>query len=627
MLTFLLTVCVNGPLSRWAPKFALSSGEVAVAFTMVLVSCALPSSGLMRYLPGALAGPFFNASERGEFLDLLDSLNLPAWLFPNYSERSMREWINDPIVWGFAERWTGDGPIPLVLWIRPAITWAIFTFALYGVLVCMVTIVRRQWFENERLAFPLAQIQLALVEQPPPGRWLSPILGARGFWIALVAVFALHAYNGMSNYFPRHIARIPVWYSIHDLLSEPPWVYVDTKIKDAAIFFSVLGVTYFVPSTIAFSLWFFYILANVHRMMLGSYWGDPDNARMQFSQHFGGVIAYAIAILWIGRLHWRLVIAQAIRGERDGEPRGRYLSYRVAAWGFVGCSLLMIAWLVAAGCGVAGAVVTVLLLLLLFLIITRIIGETGLIHGQMQISLTKPWTLLTLAGWPRAVSTETYFVSSMVNAMHYDFREPLPVYASHAIKVVDDLVPAQRRFGRQLIGLIFVALVVAYVVSFTSTLWTEYTYNITLDQSARHPINDWGSRISPREQILEPSVQFARGEFYTTHNVFGHITFGFIFTAILSWLKLHFTWWPLHPVGYLMTMTYPTAHLWFSIMAGWLIKVVMVRFGGAGLYVAGKPVFLGLIVGESAAAAFWLVVGIILSSIGVPYRPVNIMPG
>lgn len=637
MLTFLLTVCVNGPLSRWAPKHALSTGEVAVAFTMVLVSCALPSSGLMRYLPGALTGTFFNAGQRGEYLALLDSIHLPAWLFPGYSGRSMREWVNDPIVWGFQERWTGDGSIPFPAWVRPAVTWGIFTFSLYGALLCMVLIVRRQWFENERLSFPLAQIQLALVEQPPPGSWLNSMLRTKGFWLAFGLVFLLHAYNGLSNYFPRYVARVPVSYSIHDLLSEPPWVFLDSKIKDCSIVFCALGVTYFLPGPVAFSLWFFYILANVHRMWLGTFSGDPDNFRMQYSQHFGGVFAYALAIGWIGRKHWAMVVAQAFRGERPDEPRGHYLSYPMAFWGLVGCTAVMIVWLVLAGCTVFGAVVMALLLLLLFLIITRIIGESGLIHGQMQVSITKPWMLLTLAGWSRPVPLETHFVGSMVNAVHYDFREPLPVYASHAIKVLDQTamhpvsagteVPSQRRVGRRIIALILLSLLIGYAVSFTSMLWTEYTHNITRDQSARHPINEWGARDNPRDQILESNLQYSRGTYFPTHNVGGYIGFGFVFTAVLSWLKLLFTWWPLHPVGYLMVMTYPSAHLWFSIMLGWLIKTLIVRFGGARLYTSGKPCFLGLIVGESAAAGFWLVVGIVLSALDIPYRPVNIMPG
>src|SRR3954447_21019088 len=61
MLAFLFALCINGPLSKWFPHLAFTSGEVAVAFAMTLVSCALPSSGLMRALPASLVVPFNEA--------------------------------------------------------------------------------------------------------------------------------------------------------------------------------------------------------------------------------------------------------------------------------------------------------------------------------------------------------------------------------------------------------------------------------------------------------------------------------------------------------------------------------------------------------------------------------------
>jgi hypothetical protein len=45
------------------------------------------------------------------------------------------------------------------------------------------------------------------------------------------------------------------------------------------------------------------------------------------------------------------------------------------------------------------------------------------------------------------------------------------------------------------------------------------------------------------------------------------------------------------------------------------------------MYVEAKPFFLGLIVGESMAAGFWLIVTIALSAMNVPYRPIHVMPG
>ena len=93
---------------------------------------------------------------------------------------------------------------------------------------------------------------------------------------------------------------------------------------------------------------------------------------------------------------------------------------------------------------------------------------------------------------------------------------------------------------------------------------------------------------------------------------------GFGITGLLAFLRLRYGWWPLHPIGYLMITTFPGAHLWLSIFIGWLCQTLIVRFGGSQMYTAAKPFFLGLIVGESMAAGFWLLMGIAVSALGCP---------
>src|SRR5439155_448583 len=212
--------------------------------------------------------------------------------------------------------WTGPGAPPYLAWLKPAFTWGIFLAALYGALLCMVVLVRRQWYENERLSFPLAQIYLSLLEEPESGRSLNSLLGNKIFWIAFAAIFCLHGWNALARYDPKHFTEIWVWYDINKLFSEPPWVYTDSKIRDAAIFFTVTGVTYFLPTTISFSLWFFYLADQVHLMWLGTATGDPTVYGRQ-DQHFGAVVAFALAVLWIGRRHWKFLILQALRGPRE----------------------------------------------------------------------------------------------------------------------------------------------------------------------------------------------------------------------------------------------------------------------------------------------------------------------
>jgi len=244
--------------------------------------------------------------------------------------------------------------------------------------------------------------------------------------------------------------------------------------------------------------------------------------------------------------------------------------------------------------------------------------------------------MISSAGWGKAVPDKDFFLGSMLQSVHYDFREVVPVYASHALKVADATLygnreppdsAAQRRLGRRFFAALFLALVAGYFVSLGSTLWTEYRYAWTQDDSGKSPINEWGASKNPQLLIVDASVQYSRQNYHTNFSQSGNWFFGFILVGALGFLRLRYATWPLHPVGFLMVYTYPGAHLWFSLMLGWLSKTLILRFGGSKLYEDAKPFFLGLIVGESMAAAFWLLMGILLSSLGVAYRPINIMPG
>src|SRR3569623_1086790 len=133
------------------------------------------------------------------------------------------------------------------------------------------------------------------------------------------------------------------------------------------------------------------------------------------------------------------------------------------------------------------------------------------------------------------------------------------------MKLADTTGAAPRQGAWRFIALLAGSLVVAYFVSFYSTLHTEYTYAVSLDSPGVSPINPWGAAASPRWWVLAPAVNYNAGRFINSHNPFYHITAGFIITALLSYLRVTFTWWPLHPIGYLMLGTFPGSVLWFSI--------------------------------------------------------------
>lgn len=84
--------------------------------------------------------------------------------------------------------------------------------------------------------------------------------------------------------------------------------------------------------------------------------------------------------------------------------------------------------------------------------------------------------------------------------------------------------------------------------------------------------------------------------------------------------------WPIAPIGYLVVTTWYPQLLWWSLFWGWLTKSLIVRFGGAPMYMAAKPFFVGLVFGECLAATFWLVVSFALAVLGMDYIEIRLLP-
>lgn len=629
MLAFLFVVFINGPLSRFLPSKALSSFEVAVAFMVMLTMCALPTSGLVRYLLPNIVMPFQMALENDGYKNVIEKLSVAKWAFPTFNGNRPVDWVGDTLATGYNARWLDPDTSPYGRWVTPFISWGIFFGALSWALICMVCIVLRQWRDTEHLPFPLAHVQLSIIESPMPGRWFNDLFNKRSFWIAFAAVFLLHLNNGLFEYFPKYFVQISRGFDLRPILAEEPWSFTEDGARKCVIYFSVIGVTYFLNTSVAFSLWFFFVLMQLSRIALGSS-GQPTNLPGLADQTQGVCMAYFLTLLWIGRRHWKLVVAQAFRGERRGENVGTYLSYRTSFFGMVGATALMIAWLTLAGATVAGSCVVIAVILMAFMLVTRIVAETGLVHCGLRLNALKPFAFA--ADYTGHHSPpNTFFLASTVQSTVYDYREVIPVYFSHGVHNIDEAKPRdlavarERQIGRKLIAWLCISLAIGYAVSFFFALQTHYEYAISLDRVPMSPIDTWGQQDNVRWGIMEPNLNYWR-EAAPTHSSAQHISAGFGIAALLSYLRLQFAWWPLHPVGYLMLGTFPSSTFWFSIFLGWLLKVLVLHVGSAGFYRACRPMCIGLFMGETAAAGFWLASSVVLNLCGIPYRAYLVMP-
>jgi hypothetical protein len=641
-----LVTLVNAPLSRWAPRWAFSYGELATAMAMVAVSCGVPSSGLMRYLPSHIVGLWYHAGDNSDYMRVMLETRPVDWIFPSFASEDYARRFTDPVIQHFWTRAPVDEDtflghlraIPWGAWVTPALTWGVMTAATFGALLCMLMIVRHQWVENERLPFPIAHVMLSVIEPPQRGRALSDLFRSRAFWIAFAAVFLAHGLNALHAYDPKW-PEFPLNFDLRNFMRDPPLSYIEDSVKDSDVFFTVIGITFFLQTKVAFSLWAFYLITQMARIGYGTFQSEYTG-NMLGDEIAGALIPYVAMIFWIGRRHWAMALGQMVRRPRQGEPSGRYLPYRALGWMLLICLGAMFAWLLAAKVTVMGALVIVAMVMMLFLVVARIVAETGLLFLQVSPGAYKPWQFLAdVSGGSIHTTQRSFFMAGVVHAIYTgDQRESLAAYGTNALRVADvgafdgaaesqDGASGWRR-GAPMVAAIVGALVVAWFVAGFSTLYTSYSYAVTLDKTQIAPINDYGLGWHIKIHTMNPGTEYRPPTYFrpVSHGRWQHFGIGAGITTVCSILRLRYSWWPLHPVGFIVADSYAIDRIWFSILVGWLAKVVVVRFGGASMFRSARTLFIGLILGESFAAAWWLVVALVRSSLGERYEPVMLLP-
>ena len=84
--------------------------------------------------------------------------------------------------------------------------------------------------------------------------------------------------------------------------------------------------------------------------------------------------------------------------------------------------------------------------------------------------------------------------------------------------------------------------------------------------------------------------------------------YGGAFMGLLTFLKQRLLWWPIHPISLPISTLYMTDMLMLSVFIAWLVKALILKYGGPKLFDRGKPFFVGLVVGQFTCMGFWLVV-------------------
>jgi len=618
ILFFVLVVLINGLLHRYAPRRALATGELGVIMAMTLVSCGLPGQGMMRSLIPTLVSSFYQGSQNAAFWKTFTSMNLPHWLFPVTGGDGRS---SDVVQWFYNRVPRGQSP-PYGAWVIPLIGWGVFMLSMCATFIALAAIITPQWAVNERLAFPIAQMQQALIEPPSPGRALNDLFRNPVFWIAVLLVATAHSMVTLRGYFPKYIPLIPLRYDLRNVFTEEPWIFFTDNIKTARVYFMFIGIAYFISSRVGFSLWSMYLvteLITVQQRMWKSEMAEPA----WNDQHLGAAVALLGGVLWIGRQHWAKVIRQAF--SRKPDPRSP--SYRGPVFTAIAGPAIMTGWLLVVGVQLWVSVVIVAFILLAHVMVARIVAETGLSFIRILATPVQVFTNL-----PTSIfrANDVYFSSVFqINGAHLS-RESVLAFAMHGLRVNESVADHRgdsQKSQRGLLMLMAWAAVFGFVVASASSLYCYYHYSLPLAEGNDAMLNQVALRDWPRDIIADPLNRFAEGRFSPKpHNPWLQMGIGVGVTGVLQAATLRWAWWPFLPIGYLISTTWYIRLGWLSIFLGWLAKTLIVQYGGVQLYQKARPFFFGLIFGEALTAGLWALINLGMALAGMNYKVVQLLP-
>lgn len=574
-LFFVLVAMIHRIWRRLSPQTALQPPELMIVYTMMITACVVPTLGLTAQILPVLAAVTYYANPANDWDRLIHPYLNPT-LVPRDKEAIRLFFEGKPGV-----------RVPWEVWLPPLLAWLPLILALYIVMIATMVIFRRQWMERERLAFPVTQLPLEMVNEQ------SPLLRKPLFWLGFALPFTVGSLIALHHYAPPIPApRLNVYVPL----------FRETVSWSLRLSFPMVGFFYLANLDALFSLWFFNLLFMVVRGYLNIYgveihedlggaYGTPYILYKYLGM--GAMLMLVSAGLWSARPHLRDVLSQSLGRDKVTDDSEEMLSYPVAFWGTILGLVAMGVWIWWSGLSWWGTWIYLVFMMVLFLGLTRVVAETGL--AEAVAAMIAP--VFTVAGFGSApFGARGLTALGLTWVYSADIRTTVMASSIHGLCLAERTGVRARR--------LFWAMALAIVASIAASTW------VTLLLAYRYGganLNGWFFIDGPQfpykwvaGKITTPSDPSVAGWLLTG--------FGAAVTGFLSALRQRFVGWPLHPVGFAVGSTWIMDELWLTCFIAWLLKFLILRFGGLRWFRGSLPFFLGLIVGQYTCNGFWLVV-------------------
>jgi hypothetical protein len=481
--------------------------------------------------------------------------------------------------------------------------WTFYICAYFIAAFCLVTLLRRHWEEEERLAFPMSNFAVEMIR--PQGSLLSghnffrdPVV-----WIGFSLAVLYNAMSAMAAINPS-LPALGISYPLGNIFTESPW----NAMRGFTIFYKpeLLGLGYLVPSDVLFSIWFFSLGEWVIRPVAKAVGYLPSGFPFMAEQAMGAFAVLAVYFVWAARQTlWQVVrvTAGSLKLSDSDEP----LSYRYAALGVVLGMIVVFTLPIVFGVVWWVSLLYFGLMFGVLIVYCRNRAEMGWpvvwgypLYGQRQSMVS----FLGSGAFITGREYKSFTILSMFSWMQRTVNQALTSTGQ------EGYVAAHKLGGhrRTIATVVLLAIVVGVVSGFLVNLATVYEYGgITLSSSGditgggmtQEIVGQYNQLSQWMERPQAPDLR------RITYTLWGALMVVGMIAGRRWWVRF-----PFHPGGYALANCHGMPYMFFPALLLWLVKAGTLHIGGVGLYRRVAPGFLAFTLGHIFSVGVWSLVGL-----------------
>ncbi|MBD3183489.1 hypothetical protein GF312_14435 [Candidatus Poribacteria bacterium] len=553
-------------------------------YIMTVMVSTISGHTMMMYLVGALAHPYWFATPENEWQSLF-------WRYiPDWFTVSDKTLLNDY----FKGQSSFFRMTYIKAWLVPMLAWCGFIFVFFSTMLCMNIIIRKRWMEDERLTYPITQLPLEMTQNS--GRFFRNKL----LWIGFGISGTITLINGLNLLFPS-IPSIPSkFHEVGHYFTSKPWNAVGRTLVDFHPF--IIGLAFFIPLDLSFSCWFFYLLSKVEKVFASAV--GIQNLYLN-ERSVGAWISLGILALWISRKHLVSVLKLVFLGQKVTgnfrDPR-EPISYRAAVILTIGGLVFLTLFCYYAGMNLWTIATFFGVYFAMALGITRARAALG--PPYHEVVFVNPRQFMTVLMGSRNIGANNLTIMSFL----YPFTR---CHRSHPMpSQLESLKIAQQNkmLNTRLVAGMMSSIGVGAVVTFISYLTIAYKYGASAECHGWLSGFGWEAFNPLQSWLNHPTKANTGGIISMVGNS--------VFVFFLMFMRRHFTWWPFHPGGYVLSggAWSGMLYIWNAMLISWAAKYIILKYGGLKAYRTARPFFFGLVLGDYIIGCAWNIFGLIFNT-------------